>query len=117
MSEALRLLKKYPNRRLYDTHSSAYVTLDDVRKLVVDGERFKVVDAKSGSDLTHGILLQIVCDEESAGGRILSDDFLEQLIRAYGKEDPLAVGRHLDDSWRAFAGNASGGAGGGDPVL
>lgn len=103
MSEAFRLLKKYPNRRLYDTHSSAYVTLDDVRKLVLEGERFRVIDARSGADLSHGILLQIICEEEASGVRLLSDEFLEQLIRSYGRNGAESLGGHLAASLRQFA--------------
>ncbi len=67
MSELVRLIKKYPNRRLYDTKTSAYITLGDVKELVLKFEVFKVVDAKSGDDLTRSILLQIILEEETGG--------------------------------------------------
>ncbi len=67
MATTIRLIKKYPNRRLYDTHTSAYITLADVKQLVLDTENFKVIDAKSNEDLTRSILLQIILDEEAGG--------------------------------------------------
>ena len=67
MPESLRLIKKYPNRRLYDTKTSAYITLNDVKGLVLSLESFKVVDARTGDDLTRTILLQIIVEEETAG--------------------------------------------------
>src|SRR6202008_2669550 len=72
MSEPTRLIKKYPNRRLYDTKTSVYITLADVKKLVVEGAEFQVVDAKTGEDLTRSILLQIILEEEAAGAPMFS---------------------------------------------
>ena len=81
----VRVLKKYPNRRLYDTQASAYVTLADVKAMVLAGEAFEVRDAKSGEDLTRSILLQIILEEESAGAPMFSSDMLQQIIRFYGQ--------------------------------
>jgi polyhydroxyalkanoate synthesis repressor PhaR len=83
MSE-LRVIKKYPNRRLYDTATSSYITLADVKKLVLEHVEFKVVDAKSNEDLTRSILLQIILDEEAAGAPMFSSDMLSHIIRFYG---------------------------------
>src|ERR1051325_9281674 len=80
----LRLIKKYPNRRLYDTKTSSYITLADVKQMVLKQEEFQVVDAKSGDDLTRQILLQIILEEESGGMPPFSSDLLSQLIRSYG---------------------------------
>src|SRR3982750_3505288 len=85
MESQLRLIKKYPNRRLYDTKTSSYITLADVKVMVHKQEEFQVVDAKSGEDLTRSILLQIILEEESTGGLpMFSSDLLSQLIRFYG---------------------------------
>lgn len=82
---AVRVLKKYPNRRLYDTQASAYVTLADVKAMVLAGETFEVRDAKTGEDLTRAILLQIILEEETAGAPMFSTDMLQQIIRFYGQ--------------------------------
>ena len=84
MENQLRLIKKYPNRRLYDTKTSSYITLADVKQMVLKQEEFQVVDAKSGEDLTRQILLQIILEEESGGVPMFSSDLLSQLIRFYG---------------------------------
>jgi polyhydroxyalkanoate synthesis repressor PhaR len=81
MSRAKRIIKKYANRRLYDTASSQTITLDDVRDLVGQGESVQVVEAKSGNDVTRQVLLQIVADQELMGRPVLSDEFLEAMIR------------------------------------
>lgn len=78
-----RVIKKYPNRRLYDTNESKYITLEDVKKLVVSGEQFCVVDKKSGDDITRSILLQIIIEQEDAGEPLFSTDALQQLIGFY----------------------------------
>ena len=83
MSEPVRLIKKYPNRRLYDTKTSAYITLGDVKDLVLKFEEFKVVDAKTGDDLTRQYLLQIVAEHESKGESVLPVDVLTDLVRSY----------------------------------
>src|SRR3990172_4581331 len=84
MTGSVRLIKKYPNRRLYDTKTSSYITLVDVKELVVKNEEFQVIDAKSGDDLTRSILLQIILDEEGGGAPMFSSDVLTQFIRFYG---------------------------------
>ena len=89
MSE-VRVIKKYPNRRLYDTEKSRYITLSDVRELVLDEVEFVVVDKRSGDDITRMILLQVINEQEQRGQAIMSRAFLAQVIRAYGKVTPIA---------------------------
>src|SRR4051794_28771701 len=79
-----RILKKYPNRRLYDTQTSSYITLVEVKKMVLDAEEFEVRDAKTGEELTRSILLQIILEEESGGVPMFSATALAQIIRFYG---------------------------------
>jgi len=97
-----RLIKKYPNRRLYDTHTSAYITLADVKQLVLDNEDFEVVDAKTSQDLTRSILLQIILEEESGGKPIFSSMALRQIIRFYGHSMQGVMGSFLDKNIQAF---------------
>ena len=97
-----RVLKKYPNRRLYDTRSSAYITLADVKALVLELEDFEVRDAKSGEDLTRSILLQIILEEESGGVPMFSAQMLAQMIRFYGHSMQGLMGRYLENSLQAF---------------
>jgi polyhydroxyalkanoate synthesis repressor PhaR len=99
---AERIIKKYANRRLYDAASSRHVTLDDLRKLIVQGERIKVVDDKSGEDLTRSILLQIIADQEQFGQPILSTPTLESIIRFYGDAMQGFMGRYLEQSVASF---------------
>jgi polyhydroxyalkanoate synthesis repressor PhaR len=103
MSESTRLIKKYPNRRLYDTKTSVYITLADVKKLVVDGEEFQVVDAKTGEDLTRSILLQIILEEEAAGAPMFTSDMLTQFIRSYGNAMQGMLGTYLERNMQVFA--------------
>lgn len=103
MSEPLRLIKKYPNRRLYDTRTSSYITLADVKQLVLKQERFQVVDAKSGEDLTRTILLQIILEEESNGAPLLSHDVLTQFIRSYGGAMQSFMANCLERNVQLFA--------------
>lgn len=98
----LRLIKKYPNRRLYDTKTSSYITLADVKQMVLKQEEFQVVDAKSGDDLTRAILLQIILEEESGGSPLFSSDLLSQLIRSYGNAMQGMMGTYLERNMRAF---------------
>ena len=98
----LRLIKKYPNRRLYDTKTSSYITLADVKQMVIKQEEFQVVDAKSGDDLTRQILLQIILEEESAGAPMFSSDLLSQLIRSYGNAMQGMMGGYLERNIRNF---------------
>ncbi len=102
MSEPARLIKKYPNRRLYDTKTSVYITLADVKKLVMGGEEFQVVDAKTGEDLTRSILLQIILEEEAAGEPMFSSDVLTQFIRSYGNAMQGMLGAYLERNMQLF---------------
>ena len=102
MDNQLRLIKKYPNRRLYDTKTSSYITLADVKQMVLKQEEFQVVDAKSGDDLTRAILLQIILEEESGGMPMFSSDLLSQLIRSYGNAMQGMMGSYLERNIRAF---------------
>jgi polyhydroxyalkanoate synthesis repressor PhaR len=102
MTEEFRLIKKYPNRRLYDTETSSYITLADVKQLVLDQVIFKVVDAKSEEDLTRAILLQIILEEESAGAPMFSADMLSQIIRFYGNAMQGMMGSYLDKNIQTF---------------
>jgi len=99
---ASRLIKKYPNRRLYDTQTSTYITLADVKQLVLAGESFTVIDAKSSEDLTRSILLQIVLDEESGGVPMFSANMLSQVIRFYGNAMQGMMGDYLEKNILAF---------------
>ena len=103
MSDAsIRTIKKYANRRLYDTAISQYVTLEDIRNLVIHSEPFQVVDAKSGEELTRSILLQIICEREDSGDPILSTQFLERVIRFYGDAMQGFMGNYLEKSIDSF---------------
>ena len=101
-SDGLRILKKYPNRRLYDTRSSGYITLADVKKMVLDGERFVVRDAKSGDDLTRSILLQIILEEESGGAPMFTEAVLGNIIRFYGNAMQGFMGAYLEKNVQSF---------------
>lgn len=102
MSEQSRLIKKYPNRRLYDTETSAYITLADVKELVLRQQPFQVVDVKSGEDLTRSILMQIILEEESGGAPMFSRDVLSQMIRFYGNAMQGMMGKYLETNIKAF---------------
>jgi polyhydroxyalkanoate synthesis repressor PhaR len=102
MAEELRLIKKYPNRRLYDTATSSYITLTDVKALVLEQVPFKVVDAKTSEDLTRSILLQIILEEESAGAPMFSSDMLSQIIRFYGNAMQGMMGNYLEKNIQTF---------------
>lgn len=99
---ATRTIKKYPNRRLYDTEESRYITLADVRKLVLDKTDFVVIDKKSGEDITRNILLQVISEQEQSGEPIMSRDFLSHVIRSYGGVMHGFVGSYLDQSIKLF---------------
>ncbi len=103
MSEDVRVIKKYPNRRLYDTATSSYITLADVKKLVLENVAFKVEDAKSHEDLTRSILLQIILEEESVqGAPMFSCDMLTNIIRFYGNTMQGMMGNYLDKNIQTF---------------
>ena len=101
-TSALRILKKYPNRRLYDTQLSTYITLADVKAMVLTGEHFEVRDAKSGEDLTRSILLQIILEEETGGVPIFSAQMLAQIIRFYGNAMQGMMGSYLEKNLQTF---------------
>jgi polyhydroxyalkanoate synthesis repressor PhaR len=100
MSEP-RVIKKYPNRRLYDTVESRYITLADIRRLVIDNVDFIVTDKKSQQDITRAILLQDIAEQES-GQAILSREFLSQVIRSHGQAAKEVLGSYLEQSLRLF---------------
>jgi polyhydroxyalkanoate synthesis repressor PhaR len=99
---AARVIKKYPNRRLYDTEISSYITIEDVRQLIVEGEEFEVRDAKSGEDLTRQVLLQIIAEHEQDGEPMLSTQLLSQIIRFYGDSLQGFMGNYLERSMQTF---------------
>jgi polyhydroxyalkanoate synthesis repressor PhaR len=101
-SMAVRVIKKYPNRRLYDTEISSYITIEDVRQLIVEGEEFEVRDAKSGDDLTRQVLLQIIAEQEQDGEPVLSTQLLSQIIRFYGDSLQGYMGSYLEKSMQLF---------------
>ena len=98
----IRTLKKYPNRRLYDTRTSSYITLADVKRMVLAAEDFEVRDAKTGEDLTRSILLQIILEEESGGVPMFSTQALAQIIRFYGNAMQGMMGAYLEKNLQAF---------------
>ncbi|HTR58201.1 MAG TPA: polyhydroxyalkanoate synthesis repressor PhaR [Casimicrobiaceae bacterium] len=102
MNKSLRVIKKYPNRRLYDTANSGYITLVDVKQMVLDQVNFQVIDAKSGEDLTRSILLQIILEEESAGMPMFSSEMLAQMIRFYGNALQGIMGSYMEQNVKAF---------------
>lgn len=99
---AARVITKYPNRRLYDTGESRYVTLADIRDLVVSKTNFSVIDRKSGEDITRSILLQVITEQEQQGEPLMSRDFLSQVIRSYGKVVPGFAADYLEQSMKFF---------------
>ncbi len=100
-------IKKYANRRLYDTESSSYITLDRLAQMVRDGREFEVVDAKSGEDITRHVLTQIIVDEESRGSTMLPLNFLKQLIGLYGNSMQNFVPQYLEAAMDALKTNQS----------
>ncbi|MBT8084047.1 MAG: polyhydroxyalkanoate synthesis repressor PhaR [Woeseia sp.] len=101
MSEP-RIIKKYPNRRLYDTTESSYITLADIRDLVLQKQEFTVIDKKSGDDITRTILLQVISEQEQHGDAVMSEDFLSQVIRSYGNVMPGFMAKYLEQSMKLF---------------
>lgn len=98
-------IKKYANRRLYNTSTSKYVTLDDLAEMVKEGTEFQVVDAKSGDNITRSVLTQIIFEEESKGQNLLPVSFLRQLIQFYGDSLQTMVPNYLEASMDAFSKN------------
>jgi len=105
VEEGVAVVKKYANRRLYNTASSSYVTLDDLSKMVRDGEDFVVFDAKTGEDLTRSILTQIILEEDGKGRNLLPTNFLRQLIRYYDDSLRAFLPRYLEMSMENFSSN------------
>ncbi len=101
MSET-RTIKKYPNRRLYDTVDSRYITLADIRRLVVERVDFVVVDKKTQEDITRSILLQVIAEQEHGSDPLMSRDFLAQVIRCYGGSMQGLIGSYLEQSLKLF---------------
>ncbi len=97
-----RVIKKYPNRRLYDTEESRYITLADIKDLVMNKVNFEVIDKKSGEDITRTILLQVISEQEQQDEAIMSEDFLAQIIRAYGSVVPDFMANYLEKSLALF---------------
>ena len=98
----IRIIKKYPNRRLYDTEISSYITLEEVRQLVLDGDEFEVRDAKTGDDLTRTVLLQIISEHEGEGQPMFTTQLLSQVIRFYGDSMQGFMGSYLEKSLQIF---------------
>src|SRR5207247_498823 len=107
MSEP-RTIKKYPNRRLYDTVESRYITLADIRRLVIERVDFVVIDKKTQGDITRSILLQVIAEQQHAGEPLMSRDFLSQVIRSYGDAMRSMVGSYLEQSLKLFANENAG---------
>ena len=91
-----RVIKKYANRRLYDSTGSRHVTLDDIRKMIVSGDKVKVIDDKSGEDLTRAVLLQVISEQEQFGTPVLSMELLESIIRFYGNPGQEMLTRYME---------------------
>lgn len=102
MSKSVRIVKKYPNRRLYDTEISRYITLEEVRKLVMDEVEFKVLDKNTEEDITRSILLQVIAEEESGADPILTTELLTRIIRFYGDPMQASISRYLELSIQLF---------------
>ena len=102
LDAGMRVLKKYPNRRLYDTQGSSYITLADVKQMVLAVQPFVVRDAKTGEDLTRSILLQIILEEETGGAPIFSAQMLSQIIRFYGNAMQAMMGSYLEQNLQTF---------------
>jgi polyhydroxyalkanoate synthesis repressor PhaR len=98
----IRVIKKYPNRRLYDTKKSSYITLTDIKKLVMSYSEFKVVDAKTGEDLTRCTLMQIISESESNGQPLLTTEILQEFVRFYGDSMQAMMSRFLEHSIKHF---------------
>lgn len=102
MTQPVRLIKKYPNRRLYDTQTSSYITLIEIKKLVLEHSDFQVVDAKTNQDLTRSILMQIILEEESGVAPLFTSDMLSQMIRSYGNTMQGLMGNYLEKGLQSF---------------
>jgi polyhydroxyalkanoate synthesis repressor PhaR len=98
-----RVIKKYANRRLYDSTESRHVTLEDIRKMIVSGAKVKIVDDKSGEDLTRAVLLQVIAEQDQFGTPVLSTELLEAIIRFYGNPVQEMLTRYMEQSVTALA--------------
>lgn len=103
MSQDTRIIKKYPNRRLYDTEVSRYITLENIRQLVIRGEHFQVIDKRSGDDITRTILLQVISEQEEGGDPIFRTEVLRNIIRFYGDSMQSTVSSYLELSLEFFS--------------
>jgi polyhydroxyalkanoate synthesis repressor PhaR len=104
ISSAMQVIKKYPNRRLYDTKTSSYITLSDIKQMVLEAQKFVVLDAKTDADITRSILLQIILEEETAGMPMFSTAMLSHIIRFYGHAMQGLMGRYLESNLESFMG-------------
>ncbi|CUT17886.1 MULTISPECIES: polyhydroxyalkanoate synthesis repressor PhaR [Candidatus Ichthyocystis] len=107
-----RLIKKYPNRRLYDTETSAYITLNDIKNLVVSSEEFVVIDVKKGDDITRSVLMQVLLEEENSNTPVFSAEFLKIMIRCYGHPMQGVFYSYLEKSIKEFFSSCSESEGG-----
>lgn len=98
----IRIIKKYPNRRLYDTNVSRYITLEEVRQLVLSNVKFRVEDKRSKEDITRSILLQVISEQEQGGSPIFSSELLTHIIRCYGDPMQTSISRYLEMSLQLF---------------
>jgi len=102
VTDKMRIIKKYPNRRLYDTQTSSYITLADVKELVMAYEEFKVIDAKTTDDLTRSILLQLIREDSAVCGPVFTCELLSHLIRFYGNTMQAMLGKYLENNIKSF---------------
>jgi polyhydroxyalkanoate synthesis repressor PhaR len=101
-SEDIRIIKKYPNRRIYDTHTSQYIKVDDIRQLIVDGTNFVILDSKSGEDVTRSVLLQLIIEQESENNPLFTTDNLKSFIRYYGQGPHQPFAEFMNQSLSFF---------------
>jgi polyhydroxyalkanoate synthesis repressor PhaR len=104
VSEVPRIIRKYPNRRLYDVANDGYITLADVKQLVLKNVDFQVVDAKTGADITRAILLQIILEAESGAAPMFSSEMLAQIVRFHGAAQQTMVGAYMEENVKTFLG-------------
>jgi polyhydroxyalkanoate synthesis repressor PhaR len=100
--EGIRVIKKYPNRRIYDTHSSKYIKIDDIREMIVEGTQFVVLDSKSGEDVTRSVLLQLIIEQESETNPLFTTENLKTFIRYYGQVPHQPFSEFMDQSLSFF---------------
>lgn len=103
MTDNIRIIKKYPNRRLYDTEVSRYITLENIRQLVIRGEDFQVIDKRSGENITRTILLQVISEQEEGGDPIFRTEVLRNIIRFYGDSMQSTFSSYLELSLEFFS--------------